>query len=44
MLMRLAKTGLPGVPISAVLLLVEAIADEAKGSGAIMPAAAAARP
>jgi len=39
MLMGLAKTGLPGVAIRAVLLMVEAFPDDAKTSvGAIMPA------
>jgi hypothetical protein len=39
MLMGLAKTGLPGVSIPAVLLMVEAFPDDAKASvGAIMPA------
>ena len=39
MLMGLAKTGLPGVSIPAVLLMVEAFPHDAKASvGAIMPA------
>ena len=39
MLMGLAKTGLPGVSIPAILLMVEAFPDDAKASvGAIMPA------
>jgi len=39
MLMGLAKTGLPGVSIPAVLLMVEAFPDDAKSSvAAIMPA------
>jgi hypothetical protein len=39
LLMGLAKTGLPGVAIPAVLLMVEAFPDDAKASvGAIMPA------
>jgi len=39
LLMGLAKTGLPGVSIPAVLLMVEAFSDDAKASvGAIMPA------
>ena len=39
LLMGLAKTGLPGMSIPAVLLMVEAFPDDAKASvGAIMPA------
>ena len=39
MLMGLAKTGLPGVSIPAVLLMVDAFPNDAKASvGAIMPA------